>query len=603
MRKRIIKMLIAIICLSSMQVNVRADEKVQENSVTELLVLIDNSKSVSNNNQDEKELAWAENICAHAYGADVVLNYFWFDDENDPYSDRMISGSDLKKCTEEMNKKVNYEGQYTDFEEAMKDALAYFNQNEVAQNQYILILSDGDFDLGDEQEDSRGKENFEKLLLEFISGQEYGTRGIVLTGMGEDYADDDIYDVYEHIQSKTPTDRIRYVSIKEEINSAIREVFDQMGIPIREGMINNTGEGQAEFKIEEDCCRAIVNIRNLEKEVSLQEVPMEIEHEGKRISADDACILKHSAFLYFENPKQGVYTITLPPGNYEYHIEYQKTYVLKAVDLSILNTKELRITPSGEENGVKEYDISEIGLKFGMELYTDTEINPKDFRVWYKIESVEKQNLDMLLGEEEKTIEKYKACRVHNANAGLMVLNELPRLEDGQYVLSLQVSSGGIAYFSNPVVLNVNLEPTPEITQTVELEVGNDYLLDNVTLELEGKDSSDQKLYMVIKNRKAADMVEEEALEHRFSIKKAYTENDYFKVESSAETEKTAICFKKNGEYAAEVQNEDNAVLKNVVFKVSLGEETSGLERIWKVICEMVGKVFSEFIDLVGTQK
>ena len=47
-----------------------------------------------------------------------------------------------------------------------------------------------------------------------------------------------------------------------------------------------TGTGQAEFKIEENCCRAIVNIRNMEKVVSLQEASMEITRKGKKIKKD-----------------------------------------------------------------------------------------------------------------------------------------------------------------------------------------------------------------------------------------------------------------------------------------------------------------------------
>ena len=70
-----------MIVLNAMSVKVSADEKTQNHNATELLVLIDNSGSVKENDQGEKELDWAENICAHAHGAGVVLKYIWFDDE------------------------------------------------------------------------------------------------------------------------------------------------------------------------------------------------------------------------------------------------------------------------------------------------------------------------------------------------------------------------------------------------------------------------------------------------------------------------------------------------------------------------------------------
>lgn len=605
MGKKLIWLVIVSICFAGIHTEVWAANNGMESEKTELLVLIDNSGSIQENKQQKTEQRWVENICAHARASEITLNFMWFDDNNardEPkeYSDRIINCNDISECIETLNTDLKYDGDNTDFNAAMQDAIAYFEKTKEVQNKYILILTDGEFAPCRDFDIEKEKEEFIGKLNDFIDNGEDGTRGIILTGLG---ADNHMAQIMQSIQSgqseqsEVDDDSVIYVPIGKEIISAVRQCFNMMGIPIKSESESVTRGDQVSFTITETCSRAIVYIQNKD-DVCWQDVEIDAFFGGKKTVIDDMSMLTHSVYLYFKNPATGDYTISLPEGEYKYNIEYQKVYELEKVGFLIVDEndkeKEFAEISNGGKEKLKKYIIGEDDYKMGMQLEADGSIETNDIRVYYKCESIENDDLDRVRSDEEVDLMKgYKRCSVQRQEGDLIVLSTQPALEKGMNELTLQVVSGETTYFSNKIIIEIEEEADTKLYKR-ECEVGEKYALSDIAADIE---NSDGTLYMKIKNRKADDVTEPIKGE-RFLIQEVNEEsvdisNNFYTVEYDAEKKSVYICFKRNGEYTTVIQNKDNSIEKNVIFCVSGEEKTEGF---WENLMAVIKK----FLDSLG---
>lgn len=603
MGKKLIWLVIVSICFAGIHTEVWAANNGTESDKTELLVLIDNSGSIKTNKQQETEQRWVENICAHARAAGITLNFMGFDDDvvknkSEEGSNGIINGNDISECIKTLNENLTYDGGYTDFNEAMQDAIAYFEKTKEVQNKYILILTDGEFAPHENFDIEKEKEEFTKKLKKFINSGEAGTRGIILTGLGDDNHMAQIMQSIQSGQSEVDADSVIYVPIGKEIINAVRQCFDMMGIPIKSESESVTRGDQVSFTITETCSRAIVYIQNKDDVCWQDKIEIDAFFEGEKTVIDDMSMLTHSIYLYFKNPATGDYTISLPEGEYKYNIEYQKVYELEKVGFLIVNEngkeKEFAEISNGGQEELKKYSIGEDDYKMGMQLEADGAIETNDIRVYYKCESIENDDLDRVRSDEEADLMKgYKRCSVQGQDGDLIVLSTQPALEKGMNELTLQVVSGETTYFSNKIIIEIAEEADTKLYKR-ECEVGEKYALSDIAADIE---NSDGTLYMKIKNRKADDVTEpikgEWFLIQEVNEESVDISNNFYTVEYDAEKKSVYICFKRNGEYTAVIQNKDNSIEKNVIFCVSGEEKTEGF---WENLMAVIKK----FLDSLG---
>ena len=591
MGKGLLCLLAVLFCFGSTNIDVCAAEK--ERSETELLILVDNSQSVINNNKDEKAWKWAEEICAYTYGTNVKLTYFSFDDietykkeaeagvvteqiKYSLYNDKIISIHEgnieednnkdyINTNMEKLKAAVDYQGEFTDFEEAIMAAEVYFEKKSVAENQFILILTDGwlDFDNKNFENDIEKKSRcrFQKAIADFAKADDSGERGVILTGMSQDCS---TYVTYEKINKEN----VLYFPIDEggeKFEKAIYEILAMMNIPIEESKAGRTENGRIDFQIDSNCCRAIINIRKLEKNEELKETAIKVKYDGAENPTVNKVILTHSAFLYIEDPKPGAYQIIISQeGNkYDYEIVYQKSYVLDNVELLIFEEdKEAEIISKSALP--KEYMVSG-GFTIGMKLDTQggEQINRSDYTARYWMKKIDGEDIGNLIEMGSSTSVEYKKCGSFTDDPSVPKMLEKITKDEGRYVLRLQVSSGGKAYFSKPVIVSVEGEGSTEIIEekTVNLKIEENKNLEDFFVDLE---EDAETINIVIKQRSDSKGNEDtEFKELSVTVTGVENSSEYFKVENKE------ICFYKTGEYSAELCNKEREIIKKIKFIVS----------------------------------
>lgn len=611
MRKKISWLFVIFICLGIMKVQVWANEvPEEERKGTELLVLIDNSGSIETNEQSKKEFEWAENICAYMQGTGITLKYLWFDGGKDLYENekldenRIIDGSNLKNCIEELQNKVNHDGQYTDLAKAIDNAQEYFEKSSNAKNQYILLLSDGRIDL----DGNRSKLDSEKIedlrndlndkVNNFLSSNKKGKRGIVLTSL----EDEDINEIYGEIKGKEIICELLDKDLAD-IMKAIKSIFELMDIPIMnwEQEQQDTENGKFSFNVEEKCSRAIINIRTELEGISLQNISMEIKDENNKIvEPNNIDRLEHSAYVYLNNPETGEYVVTLPEGTYTYNTIYQDYYDLESVELIILNGNDEKQNKEEQnkeaeyellDEDIKKYEIKGDNFILGVKLNDGIEAERYNYIVKYYAHSLDKEENINLIDLNKKMEEDfvYKDYKVsdNSENSSVIELGDLP-LSKGKYAVKLKIVSGENICFSNMVIVDVlgKLEPASISEPTIQLQIGEEHLLSNIikNLEMKGDSEQEQIWTMVISQRKNSHGTMED-MEIFVKIGEDKEDNEFLDI-----TEDT-ICFKKDGTYKAEIQDKAGNVVKIVEFEVSEVENTNLNHRVI-VLCCLGGLLF-----------
>ena len=594
MRKGLLWILAVFLCFSCINIDIcAAANSEKKKSETELLVLVDNSASVFKNKKDEKAWKWAEEICAYTYGTNVKLTFFSFDDietykkeeakegvvteeiKYSLYEDKITSIHEgnideennkehVSANMEKLKETIDYKGEFTDFEEAIMVAKIYFEKKSDAKNQFILVLTDGwlDFDnkdfVSDVEEDSRIR--FRKKVADFASSDEQGERGIILTGMS---APCSTYVTYKEIDKEN----VLYFSIDEngeKFEEAIHEIFSMMNIPISVDKTGRTENGRIDFQIEGNCSRAIINIQNLEKNAELKETAIKVKYEGVDNPTVNKVILTNSAFLYIEDPKPGAYQIIISQEEkeYDYEIVYQKSYVLDNVELLIFE-EDKEAERILNMDSLKEYKVTG-DFTIGMKLNTQgrEQINRSDYTARYWIQNTEGNDIENLINMGNSTSAGYEKCRGFNGDVSVLKMLEKITKDAGQYILQLQVSSGGVAYFSNPVIVNITEDdPNPSIVEEIiNLETKENKNLEDFLGELEEAETTDIVIKQWIDSKGVKESV---SIELSVAVTGLEDSNEYFKIGDKK------ICFYEAGEYMAELQNEQGEVIKKITFIVS----------------------------------
>lgn len=287
----------------------------------ELIVLIDSSGSMNENNCENSDKAkeWAKEITIFCYGLDVNLTLYTF--ESKLGNDSLLSEICFREKVNDKNymeiihniECIKFDGIYTDQLGALRETVDRFE--DLMEPLNIVILSDGTIDYtndGDALESTEeigAKDDF-VLLCEYLAEQ---NNSIFLVAF---------IDEIEMFYRLNDIKNIAVLNKKDPFNTLLEQLFLKMNLPI----ITNSDEivsnlDKINFYIKNDVYKSIIKVF-YDEHINLNDI--QLYKDGNELSSDEYKILLYSrsiVIITLIDPPPACYTIKFPDsisGKYEW---------------------------------------------------------------------------------------------------------------------------------------------------------------------------------------------------------------------------------------------------------------------------------------------
>lgn len=463
-RKRVIILVCILLLAGSMSTVMAQEIKDETEKKVELIVLLDTSGTM-NEERKNREIEWAQQICAAGAYIDINISFVCFNDEINmqEYDSKVISNTDPQTCLNALSG-ISPTGGTTDLYGAMEWAVNTMEQND-ADIKCIVMLSDGRLDLVGREDNGTPYEledyeieklnEFENLVLDFNKSENQTIVLVEFDGLSEEYDNKlTIKGEEKNLFQSLKNEGIIYFYWKDQASEAIYKIFELINYPLTSGEEGESANNKIDFEVGDNCYRVIVNIRNKNTGLSqnnADSIKLTQMNKDGNIPIDKVLFANRFAFLYINELKEGNYTITLPNGNWNYSIMYQNKAILDGVELIVMQDgSEATINTDYDTNWpvytVNQDEFSlEIELKYMVSPAEDEPIIAKCCLQSYGEPRKEVFQDTSIESAEFKSV-SVKAGDSRNTN-----MVELTKQEPGTYFCKVKIDSGGNSYYSNPV--------------------------------------------------------------------------------------------------------------------------------------------------------
>lgn len=349
----------------------------------EVVVLIDTSKSISPEKQEE-EIEWAGGICARSKGQGILVNFLTFDsDENDSgFATKTLLEktvlTDDKSLNDALEKisSIQYEGRFTDLDGAMHTAMDIFDPG--STKKCIVILSDGRLDYdNDDEKDTKNKEayareDFIKTVKNFDEQENQHVILVEFEGMSfHQYHDDDWEKLEDgrfekniNLFRELKDAKIDFFGSSEDIQNSSPKIFRELGFD--DGVIDSgpfgKQKGSIRFKLEQNYDSVYIFVKRKRNDGSsaLSTDDFKLFYKDEECPRTNVQILSNSAFIILRNNEAGNYKLQVSENDeWGYNIEYVEKTKLEKIELAVWkNDTELPFFyEKYEEKDVKVYEV------------------------------------------------------------------------------------------------------------------------------------------------------------------------------------------------------------------------------------------------------
>ena len=544
MQKRRIALLVCCIYLACGKLAAyAATEQPQDggSTNTELIVLVDTSASIQGEKR-EKEIQWAQEICALCDDLDIGAAYVYFDDPEENYGIECSTYSSTKECLDVLEH-MSHNGQLTELAGPMGYAVSVMDQKQ-AKNKYIIVLSDGDEDLVKRngrtleevpysKEEEANIEAFRELAINFDKKE---NQEVILVGLGADVS---LFSTLNIDHS------IRYFSGEEGTKESLSHTFGEVGYPIEEIQGERVGDGRVDVCLRDGLYRAMLNLR-WDGNVEHAEDMLRVIHDLNEIEVSESFLLGDSSmFVYISEPEGGVYQIELPvenlrcTGSIDMKDIGQTKYVVKKGDIKFL------VEPKVEKGDSKRWYPT---IKYYMRSYESGE----EIKGYLQDKSGWSKGISVNEGL-EKTDNGVKFC----------IPSDLP----GEYLYTVEVITNKQSEFSNTILIKIAEDIEKPTTSSVDQDIESRKTGDKINLNAYLSETENGKAYFTLKKKGEDDG-------QRFELD-GIVEKDAFIVREKW------LEFLEEGTYIMEV-NEEGMEKRTVEFWVTR-EKT-----FWERFCDWI---------------
>lgn len=567
MQKRRIALLACCICLACGKLAAyAATEQPQDggSTNTELIVLVDTSASIQGEKR-EKEIQWAQEICALCDDLDIGAAYVYFDDPEENYGIECSTYSSTKECLDVLEH-MSHNGQLTELAGPMGYAVSVMDQKQ-AKNKYIIVLSDGDEDLVKRngrtleevpysKEEEANIEAFRELAINFDKEE---NQEVILVGLGADVS---LFSTLNIDHS------IRYFSGEEGTKESLTHTFGGLGYPIEEIQGERVGNGRVDVRLRDGLYRAMLNLR-WDGNVEHAEDMLRVIHDLNEIEVSESFLLGDSSmFVYISEPEGGVYQIELPVENLRCTGFQQDKMAFGGMKLSIPKDMDVIESITMKDIGQTKYVVKKGNIKFLVE----PKVEKGDLKKWYP--QIVYYTCPYISGEEIKGYLQDKSgwSEGISVNRGLEKTDKgvkfcIPSDSPGEYLYTVEVITNKQSEFSNTILIKIAEDIENPTTSSVDQDIESRKAGDKINLKAYLSETENGKAYFTLKKKGEDDG-------QRFELD-GIIEKDAFIVREKW------LEFLEEGTYIMEV-NEEGMMKRIVEFSVTY-EKT-----LWERICDWI---------------
>lgn len=359
----------AILCLAVIW-KLEIPSKAMEEVNSELVILVDNSSSVESYKEAIKE--WATDIGGYLQDMDIPIHLVKFGAGTETIFEGRIghgaSGSEgeeesvLQQYVDKLEEMEFGEG-YTDLECAFVKAVEILEKSS-AKNKCIIMLSDALMDCRDDSKEDYKENKFKKDVREFARGD--GQR-VILVGFGDST---ELFDAFRQdyeqglavtiLTEKNQPEGGSQEKIQKLFGDALQNTFEDIGLEINSPQVRYQ-DNQMMFSVGENCYRMILEIdaptspadKKAWDSIMVTENGTARKWDGRSMLGGSKC------YLYFAEPGEGEYVVTLPAQDWEGRVTEQRK----------IGALEIKLWVNGKEG--KEFSVQ--GGKFELVVEVGTQ--------------------------------------------------------------------------------------------------------------------------------------------------------------------------------------------------------------------------------------
>lgn len=332
----------------------------EKSSNISVAVLIDTSQSIRDG-QQIKEILWAQDFCSKCLDTGIRVSFYTFDDQQEAgklainviLEETVITEQNIVRNMNALDK-IEHTGRYTDLYGAMRDAVSFLNSGK-AEQQYIILLSDGrlDYDNQDESDvkgteaEARKKfcnitkvftENAGKVFLVEFDNKNLEQKDKLWKDLKEERFKKNI-NLFREIEEYKGISSFKADAFEE----VSERIFNDAGFPVSREKMQKVDNNIIQFNLKEyyDC--AIINVvrTGSYRKDELRDSDFIVKYKDQLRPANLIAILPNSAFIFLQGSDEGEYEIILPDaGSWEYKISKLDRSALGKIRISVITSNE-----------------------------------------------------------------------------------------------------------------------------------------------------------------------------------------------------------------------------------------------------------------------